>query len=164
MEKIENDEDDKHIVLTEKHYADFTPAAVPISPDGGIVPGFAAVPPPPQAYMTPENFVCLRGPCRYYWHLVTDIDMENPDDTWASLTDPLTGKPLTKPRQHTHTCLANPGMETDLTGDSVFECSKWDPFAPTELAQLHARRAAYHAAVDPEPTEEYDGNHSDDAA
>ena len=146
MDKVENEEDEKRVVPNEKHYGDFEPSPIPIAPDGGIMPGFALQRPSALPAATPETFVCLRGPCRHYWHLVTDIDAGNPDDTWdGSLTDPATGEPVKRPRQHNHTCLVNPGMETDLTGDHAYECNKWDPQLHAELVQLDTRRRTYYA-------------------
>lgn len=157
MEKIEKDDgDNAGASLSEKHYADFEPSGMPIAPDGGMVPGFALEPPAPLPELTPQNFVCLRGPCRHYWHLVTDVDMENPESTWDALG-------ISKPRQHHHTCLVNPGTESNLNGDHVHECSKWDPFAIHELVQLKARRQAYFD-TNPDPTPEEQIDEPDESA
>jgi hypothetical protein len=74
---------------------------------------------------------------------------------------------LSVPRQINHACLVNPGMETELTNDFVYECSRWDPYSPGELLQLTARRRDYakreaEAKAD-EPTEEIDDESSDAA-
>lgn len=137
MEKVEIEEDDKEVVPSEKHYADFEPAAPPISPDGGIAMGFAVESPRAPPAVTAENFVCLRGPCRHYWHMVTMSGAGNPEGTWAALG-------LSEPRQHHHTCLVNPGMETSINDDCVFVCNRWDPIAPHDLVQLNTRRRAYY--------------------
>lgn len=148
MEKVENEDHEKTVVPSEKHYADFSPAAVPVAPDGGIAPGYGLEPPAPIPSMTPENSMCLKGPCRYYWHLVTPFDAENPESTWEELG-------LRAPRQHNHTCLLNPGMETDLTESIAFECSRWDPIPKHDLVQIEARRRAYYESVRmDEPQEE----------
>jgi hypothetical protein len=72
--------------------------------------------------------------------MVTMAGGGNPEGTWEALG-------LTEPRQHHHTCLINPGMETSLNDDCVFACSRWDPVEPRELVQLRIRRAAAY----PEP-------------
>jgi hypothetical protein len=95
-----------------------------------------------------ESSMCAKGPCRHYWRLVTLADSGNPAGTWEALGIP-------EPRQHTHVCLVNPGMETDLGDDFVFECSRWDPIIPADLHQLEARRKKYLDAH-PEPEEELD--------
>ncbi len=157
MEKLENDEDEKTISPSDKHYSDFEGAAVPAAPDGGIQPGYALEQPIPPPAVTPENFVCLRGPCRHYWHMITMAGEGNPEGTWAALG-------LSKPRQHNHTCLVNPGMETNLNDDCVYECSQWDPYSPAELMTLRSRRKAYFDR-NPEIEEASDGtDDSDDAA
>jgi len=144
MQKVSNDEDEKTVVPSEKHYADFEPAVVPVAPDGGIPLGYAMDQPVAPPSVTPENFVCVRGPCRHYWHIVTMAGEGNPKSTWAELG-------LPEPRQHSHTCLANPGMETDLTDDCVYECSKWDPRMPEENALVQIRRDRYYKSVSPQP-------------
>lgn len=141
MEKVENEDHEKTVIPSEKHYADFAPAAVPVAPDGGIPPGYGLEQPQPLPAATPENFVCLRGPCRHHWHLVTMAGEGNPAGTWAELG-------LKAPRQHHYACTANPGMETDLTDDCVFECSRWDPTPPHDLVQLDARRRAYNESAE----------------
>jgi hypothetical protein len=136
VNKIENE--DKIVVPSEKHYADFEPSAPPVAPDGGIAPGFALEQPTAPPAVSAENFICVRGPCRHYWHLVTTSGAGNPKGTWDAL-----GR--AEPRQHSHTCIANAGMETDLTDDAVFECSKWDPITPEEQGLVQLRRQTYYA-------------------
>ncbi len=118
-------------------YDEVEPAPLPpMAPDGGPVPtgiGFPAG--PPEA--TPDNSPCLRGPCRHYWKLVTTFPSGNPADTWKAL-----GR--VEPRQHHHLCLVHDGLETDLTDDCVFECSRWDPKPPTD--ELLQRRESYFNA------------------
>lgn len=137
MEKVENEDHEKTVIPSEKHYADFAPSAVPVAPDGGIAPGFGLEPPAPVPALSPESCICLRGPCRHYWHMVTTVESGNPVSTWAALG-------IAAPRQHNRVCLLNQGMETDWTDDCVFECNKWDPALRSDLVQLDARRRAYH--------------------
>lgn len=128
---------------------EYSPPAMPIAPDGGIDGGMigqpAAIPP-----RTAEHFVCLRGPCRHYWHLVTMAQEGNPADTWKALG-------IDAPRQHHHTCLVNPGWETSIEDDNVFECSKWDPLTDHDLIQLKTRREEYFERHPDHRPEENDG-------
>lgn len=67
-------------------YRDIQPSPLPpIAPDGGFIAGSVAAPAPlPKA--TPENMICLRGPCRHLWQMRTHIVSGNskltfdPDD------------------------------------------------------------------------------------
>ena len=115
----------------------------PIAPDGGFVPGPIGVPPAVPA-ATPENFVCLRGPCRHYWEIETFMASGNPIETWGpdGLKDP-DGNPLRIPRQINRSCLAHPGTETELTEDTVYNCNRWDPLSARELRKLEKRRRVY---------------------
>jgi hypothetical protein len=134
LEKRERDE--IRVVPGEKHYADFSPGVAPIAPDGGVMPGYGIEPSSAPPGVSPEQFVCLRGPCRHYWHLVTLAPDGNPQGTWEALGIP-------EPKQHHHTCLVNPGVETDLNDDCVFSCSRWDPIAPGESREIDLRRRLY---------------------
>lgn len=108
----------------------FGPIPGPVGMAGAV--GNPPAPPPRD----PDHLICLRGPCRYYWHVVTMANEGNPEDTWEHLGIPA-------PRSHSHICLVNPGMEFEFTGDHVFACSRWDPQSEGELAQLTKRREAY---------------------
>lgn len=124
----------------------------PIAPDGGLAPGPVGMPPPaPPA--TPKFFVCLRGPCRHYWEMVTEMPLGNPAETFGEggLVD-ADGAPVQVPHQITRTCTAHPGTETDLTDDNVYSCNRWDPLEPSELKKLRKRQDAYlreHPEHDP---------------
>jgi len=119
----------------------------PIAPDGGIAPGYGIGSAPAVPAATPQNMVCLRGPCRHYWELHTFMASGNPADTWGEdgLRDEH-GRPLRMPRQINRACLAHPGTETELTEDCVFFCSRWDPLSPRELKQIGKRREKYYRA------------------
>lgn len=114
------------------------------TPPAGDVPqdGFEApknLIPGPQYEIpdaTPEQFVCLRGPCRHYWHLVTDAHVGNPAGSFEAMG-------LEVPKLHHHTCLLNPGQETEFAEDCAYDCSRWDPFSPRELKKIEKRRNAY---------------------
>lgn len=118
----------------------YNPPALPVGPDGGIDGELASAmigQPAGVPARTPANFICLRGPCQHYWHLVTMAQEGNPEATWAHLG-------IEAPRQHHHTCLINPGAETDFGDDNAYECSKWDPVEESELVALQKRRDSYH--------------------
>jgi hypothetical protein len=83
----------------------------------------------------PDHFVCLRGPCRHYWHLVTMAKAGNPQETWEALGLPA-------PRKHHHVCRID---NTSFEDDNAFECSLWDPMDPDDLVQLRTRRERYFA-------------------
>jgi len=126
----------------------------PIAPDGGFAPGPVGMPPPVDA-ATPENFVCLRGPCRHYWQIETYMASGNPKETWdpeTGLKDLVTGQPLRVPRQISRSCTAQPGTETHLTEDCVYECNRWDPMTARELRVRDKRTKKYlklHPEHDP---------------
>lgn len=126
-------------------YKDFEPSSVTISPDGGIAAGFVGeAPAVPNA--TPDNMICLRGPCRHYFELETFIASGNTKSTWdpeTGLKDPLTGEPVRMPRQTTRSCTAELGIETDLTDDCVYACNRWSPLTPRELKAEAKRREKY---------------------
>jgi hypothetical protein len=115
----------------------------PLALDGGFAAGPIGAPPPiPPA--TPATFVCLRGPCRHYWELVSHMESGNPKETWGEggLVD-ADGHALEQPRAVSRTCVANPGYETDLTDDNVYACNRWDPLSPREVKRLEKRRSKY---------------------
>jgi hypothetical protein len=105
------------------------------APDGPEVQLYQIGQPAPMPPRTPEHFVCLRGPCRYYWHLVTSAQEGNPGDTWEHLGIP-------QPRLHHHTCLLGP-EEVDFADDNAYECSRWDPLDPEEQVLVMQRRERY---------------------
>ena len=125
-------------------YAQVEPAPLPpIGHDGAPILGAIGLPPPVPA-ATPRNFVCLRGPCRFYWELHTFMGSGNPAATWGEdgLKDE-DGNRIREPRQINRVCLVHPGTETELTEDCVFHCTKWDPLLPRETKRLERRRSKY---------------------
>ena len=111
-----------------------TSPPVAVMPDG--LPAFQAAgvgQPTPVPERTPENFICLRGPCKHYWYLETMSQAGNPADTWEALGLPV-------PRQRHYTCLVNTGFETSFGDDNAYECNKWEPYLLSELLSLKARR------------------------
>lgn len=129
------DDEPRETTPAERGYGDFQPAEIPVSPDGGIAPGFAGVGTPAPAPSFDES-ICTKGPCRHYWRLTTMFDAGNPAETWEALG-------VSEPRQRHHVCLVNPGMETNLGDDLVYECNRWDPLEEHELIQLERRRESY---------------------
>mgnify|MGYP001583113780 CR=1 FL=1 len=132
-----DDEDPRHKAPADI-YAGVAPAPLPpIAPDGGFAPKPGPVgPPPPLPAATPDTFLCLRGPCRHHWELVTHLEAGNPALTWdpeIGLKDE-NGQPVAQPKQHSRTCLVQAGTETDLTEDVVYACSRWDPDVRASLA------------------------------
>lgn len=123
--------------LGDKLYGDFSPSAVPRAPDGGIQPGFAADAGPSRPEPTEENYICLRGPCRHFWHLTATAGEGNPASTWEALG-------VAAPREHYLTCLVHPGIETQLSFDElVHDCNRWDPLSPSEVGEREERRLLY---------------------
>ena len=105
----------------------------PIAPDGGFVAvgPIGVAPAVPAA--TPERFICLRGPCVHYWQREAFFGSGNPEETWGDdgLVGP-DGAPVRQPRQIDRTCLAQPGMETELTDELVYLCNRWTPMTPRQ--------------------------------
>lgn len=92
--------------------------------------------PEPVPERHPDNFVCLRGPCKHYWNLETMAHAGNPKETWEHLGIPV-------PRQHHHICLRGID-EMNMEEDNVFSCSLWEPLLDVEVSQLRDRREAYY--------------------
>ncbi len=131
-------EDDKHKDPKAKMEGWEPSPLPPIAADGGFAadPGVGNMPVIPD--WTPDNTMCLRGPCKHYWHLVTMTEAGNPDGTWEALG-------IKEPRQHDHTCLVQLGLETDLGENCVHKCSKWEPMTALEKATRQAGRDEYFA-------------------
>lgn len=108
----------------------------PVASDGGIAPGYGLIGRPADLPpWTADHAKCLQGPCRHYWHLVTSAGLGNPKGTFEE------GK---EPREHHHTCLVNPGYETSLQEDMVYECSRWEPAPDVEIERLTTARETYY--------------------
>jgi len=92
--------------------ADFEPGALPqalLTPHGGPVGPVA--PPRKLPVAKPENFICMRGPCKNLMETKSPADVENADY-----------EPVALDRY----CKALPGVLVILD-DLVYECSEWDP-------------------------------------
>lgn len=118
---------DKQINL--KDQLDASLPSLAVAPDGGLAAGPVGLPRPlPQA--RPEDFVCLRGPCRHYVEIGSLADVEDRVD----IAD-------YRPMQINRMCRVIPGIQIDLTDDAVLDCNRWDP-EDDDLA-LMARRVAF---------------------
>ncbi len=101
---------------------------------------------PPIPAADPVTFICLRGPCRHYWHFEAHMDSGNPKETWdpeIGLKDE-DGNPIRQPRLIQRVCLAHPGVETELDDTTVYECSRWSPLTPREVRKLEKLRKSYY--------------------
>lgn len=99
----------------------FEPSAIPaglLTTKPGPLPGPGAKRKLPMA--TPESFVCLRGPCRFLMTTTSPADLENESY-----------EPIATDRY----CKALPGVLLELTEDSVYSCSDWDP-----VVESHERK------------------------
>ena len=107
MSDNEEVEDDGRKVSRDYAYEDFKPGMV------NAIAGTPAAVPLPQVKPLPpaEQMLCAKGPCKHYWKLVTLGPDGDPDGL----------------KQHHHTCLVQPGRETDLGDDFVFECNRYEP-------------------------------------
>jgi hypothetical protein len=119
-------------------FNDVEVSSLPIAPDGGIAPGFGIAPAAGPPAPSPENSVCLRGPCRHYWEMETDFDAGNPAGTFEALG-------LKEPRQKHRTCLRSPAAETTLGSFPVRACDQWDPMDRVSLDERERRREQYYA-------------------
>lgn len=110
---------------------DFGP--LPVSPTGAFVPATQAFESDPIPDATEENFICLRGPCRYYLEMRPYFSAGN---TVGSL-------------DHAHvlikrTCGKVAGFEIDLVDEVMSDCISWDPWMPEEQAPMLERRERYY--------------------
>lgn len=82
---------------------------------------------------TPENMVCLRGPCRHYFEprLVASV---------GNTADSLDEEPLAINR----VCMRVPGFFYDLMDECVRSCTGWDPVTATEIRELESRRENFY--------------------
>lgn len=102
---------------------------LPVDADGGLNPAMLSVAPElPLPAATPDNFVCLRGPCTYYWEFHTRAEV---------ISVGAEGQPMQLNRVCTYI-----GRVTELEEDCVFFCSRWDPEEPDENRE-HRREAFY---------------------
>jgi hypothetical protein len=101
----------------------------------GAEPGIQ--PPPPLAPATPDDMACMRGPCRYFWSIRTNIDHGNAAGTFEHLG-------IDEPQLETMRCTIQSGVDFDMEETNIFACSRWDPMPQDELIQITKRRDNYY--------------------
>lgn len=129
-----DDDDERPRRVASSLQDEFQPAHVAVGGDGAMM--VTGTPPPLQ--LRDEDWICTRGPCRHFMHVVTNLDAQGP----------LDGSAGAEVRQSVYSCFPAPGREMELSGDSIiYDCNLWDPRDPDSPAEraLEARRAAYHA-------------------
>lgn len=119
---LEDDERDEVI----NNFDDFTPGPLPpqvTAPPSVTIPHLPLAPPDPTLPATPEHFVCLRGPCRFYLEIKSPAQIENRGMGYT-------------PEQTSRYCRAVQGATIDLGDDNVIACNTWDPsFSDYSLEQ-----------------------------
>jgi hypothetical protein len=159
------DDDEKRFCPAEALTKDFEPSPLPpIAPDGGFAPGIPPPAPTPEA--TEDNMICLRGPCRHFHTMVTTAGEGNPEG-WTDNLEDIDGNivSISEPRMHHMLCWVQPGVEIELTGDCVFDCSRWEPLLPRDTKALTYRRNAYfedHPEYAPVTNEDFGEDFDDD--
>lgn len=81
--------------------------------------------------------MCLRGPCRHYWRIETNVDYGNPAGTFEDLG-------VAEPREYNNRCTIQSGVDWDMAGYDVYECNRWDPLTRKESEALNNRRREYY--------------------
>lgn len=92
--------------------------------------------PNPAPPFDEEHAMCLKGPCRHFWRIVTHLDTMN------------AGTLEKQPIKISMSCLRQPGMEMDLSGDEpILQCNQWEPMQVFEIAERERLRDNYHEIV-----------------
>lgn len=91
------------------------------SPLPGQLPDGSLGLPPLRAPTMAAPSLCELGPCVHYHRMTYQIDAAAPTD----------GSPGGLFQQTAHTCYPTPGIEIELRGTPVFECSLWTPMSQT---------------------------------
>lgn len=117
-------------------YQDIQPSPGPVpGPDGmpTMPTGFLGSPDPIPA-ATPENFLCLRGPCRFYleFHSMADVEVRGLDHA---------------PKQINRYCTVIQGDSVELTDECITACNAWDPMQPVELRAREERRNIFRQSM-----------------
>lgn len=133
FEPIDNDDDDKDmegLVDPLEALLQQSPAPLPVGPDGGFMP--TTVDPGPSPKPSAETFICLRGPCRYYFETRMIADVHN-----RALLD----KQLVA---HSMYCHRMPGYVLDLMDEpGVLDCNEWNPYNQAEVRDRDFNRQAW---------------------
>jgi hypothetical protein len=93
--------------------------------------------PEPIPEATPENLVCLRGPCRHYVEITTRFQSGNTKGTLDHV-----------PRQINRYCNVLQSEHIDLTDEAVLDCSHWYPESEDLIQVRKKAREEYAAAAD----------------
>lgn len=113
----------------------------PIAPDGGPV----LTPPAKLPVVDAGQGVCTDGPrgvCARYHRLVISMDAQQPID----------GSGEVEHHQVVHTCYPHPGIELDLSGQHVYECSRYTPeLETTQLVNATKRALAQPSTLSTPP-------------
>jgi hypothetical protein len=131
------DDDDGDLPKLGGHDADeFAPSPLPVGSDGTPKPAGPVGNPEPLPDATPDNWICLRGPCRHYMRIVEAGEFGNTAGTFEADE---------QPRQVNHWCDAINGSYTDMGNNIVFECNRWDPLDDDEpeVMARERRRSKY---------------------
>lgn len=102
---------------------DVQPGPIPISGDGGPVPGYGQLgTPDPAPSLDPSTFICKRD-CRYYYEAVSHFEHGSSG----------VYKEGEGPREWTRACMRIEGVWLEISGDApVLECNQWDPLSPRD--------------------------------
>lgn len=137
--ELDQDGDPVEAFRLRDRWAGFEPAPIPVAPDGGIDQAvFAGMDPTPIPEVTPETFICLRGPCRHLFELVCWGDYEAPrnDDGTPHVT-----------KESFRSCTVQPGVRTSLDDNVVYECSLWNPITTSEISRRSSDRKKHDPSL-----------------
>jgi hypothetical protein len=87
----------------------------------------------PMPDYTPENVICLRGPCKHYWEMKLFFESGNTEGTMPEA-----------PKYTQRACLRQSGVVQNLNDDVVFECSSWEPMTKVERNVQDAAREEFY--------------------
>ena len=129
--------DEEKIVSPKDRYADEEVSPLPpLAKDGGVMPIMPLSAPKPLPVASPQNFICLRGPCAHYVELNSIAEVELKADY--------------QPVQINRYCRVVPGVLLDITEDCVFTCNRWDPEDPKDRKHGVESRQKRFLADNPE--------------
>ncbi len=107
--------------------AGFVPAGLPPRAQDG---GLELTPAPVSLPVIQPMTLCELGPCRHHHRLVQKIDAQAPlDGSEAPIVTAVI-----------RTCYPSPGIEYDLTGEPIKECSLWSPMSEDEAIAVRTAR------------------------
>lgn len=103
------------------------------NPSTGFAPTAGFMEPYEQPAATPENFICLRGPCVHYWEQKMHLNVGNTRDV-------LDHAPMLVSRG----CMKQPGYYYDLTDETIADCNQWMPQDPDQQKKVVDRREKFY--------------------